>query len=142
MLQVGNIDREGSEGFSSAETELEMRVGVGRHDSSLTNIIYDQVSSVSTLCRYSTVQYSTVQYRSAHCADTAAVLRAAASSGPWRDVIDDNKRLADMIINIIHSHPPPAAITKLPPSDTFIHLYIWLPAQVQVGEERLTETKK
>ena len=124
MLQVGNINPEGAEGFSSAETELEMRVGVGRHDSSLTNIIYDQVSSVS-----------------AQCADTAAVLRAAASSGPWRDVIDDNKRLADMIINIIHSHPPPAAITKLPPSDTFIHYYIWLPAQVQV-EERLTETKK
>ena len=101
MLQVGNINPEGAEGFSSAETELEMRVGVGRHDSSLTNIIYDQVSTV--------------------CTDTAAVLRAAASSGPWRDVIDDNKRLADMIINIIHSHPPPAATTKLPPSDTFIH---------------------
>ena len=50
LLQVGNIDREGSEGFSAAETELEMRVGVGRHDSSLTNIIYDQVS---TVCRYS-----------------------------------------------------------------------------------------
>ena len=53
MLQVGNIDREGSEGFSSSETELEMRVGVGRHDSSLTNLIYDQVSSVSKVCRYS-----------------------------------------------------------------------------------------
>ena len=44
MLQVGNINPEGSEGFSSAETELEMRVGVGRHDSSLTHLIYDQVS--------------------------------------------------------------------------------------------------
>ena len=127
MLQVGNINPEGSEGFSSAETELEMRVGVGRHDSSLTNIIYDQVSSVSTLCRYSGSIASSRQLR---------------TMDPWRDVIDDNKRLADMIINIIHSHPPPAAITKLPPSDTFIHLYIWLPAQVQVGEERLTETKK
>ena len=107
MLQVGNINPEGSEGFSSSETELEMRVGVGRHDSSLTNIIYDQVSSVSTVCRYSGSIASSRQLRPA-----------------WRDVIDDNKRLADMIINIIHSPPPPAAITKLPPSDTFIHLYI------------------
>ena len=103
LLQVGNINPEGSEGFSSAETELEMRVGVGRHDSSLTNIIYDQVS---TVCRYSGNIASSRQLR---------------TMDPWRDVIDDNKRLADMIINIIHSHPPPAAITKLPPSDTFIH---------------------
>ena len=60
LLQVGNIDREGSEGFSSAETELEMWVGVGRHDSSLTNIIYDQVS---TLCRYSGNTASSRQLR-------------------------------------------------------------------------------
>ena len=52
MLQVGNINPEGSEGFSSAETELEMSVGVGRHDSSLTNIIYDQVSSVQIQRQY------------------------------------------------------------------------------------------
>ena len=50
LLQVGNINPEGSEGFSAAETELEMRVGVGRHDSSLTHLIYDQVSIYTIHC--------------------------------------------------------------------------------------------
>ena len=44
LLDVGEIDREGSEGFSEESTEFDMKVGVGRHDQSFNYIIYDQVS--------------------------------------------------------------------------------------------------
>ena len=46
LLNPTNIiaDSDGGENFSEASTEFDMRVGVGRHDHSLSYIIYDQVS--------------------------------------------------------------------------------------------------
>ena len=43
LLNINNIGRDNSDNFSDQATELNMRVGVGRHDHSFSYIIYDQV---------------------------------------------------------------------------------------------------
>ena len=43
LLHVGEIDPDGSDKFSRDDTELEMKIGLGRHDRSFTSMIYDRV---------------------------------------------------------------------------------------------------
>ena len=43
LLNPTNIASDDGENFSESATEFDMRVGVGRHDHSLSYIIYDQV---------------------------------------------------------------------------------------------------
>ena len=47
LLHVGNIDPEGSDKFSSDDTEFDMKIGLGRHDRSFTSLIYDRVKYYS-----------------------------------------------------------------------------------------------
>ena len=47
LLHVGEIDPEGSKDFSSDNTELDMEIGLGRHDRSFTSLIYDKVKYYS-----------------------------------------------------------------------------------------------
>ena len=47
LLHVGEIDPEGSTDFSSDNTELDMEIGLGRHDRSFTSMIYDRVNTIS-----------------------------------------------------------------------------------------------
>ena len=46
LLHVGDIESTSSENFSSEETEFDMKIGLGRHDRSFTNMVYDRVSRV------------------------------------------------------------------------------------------------